>query len=67
MLADLDEAERGASAQITPRGRLRVNANMPFGHHFMLPLAPEFLQRYPDVTLDIGVESMTASAAPWRA
>lgn len=53
VLADLDEAERGASAQNTPRGRLRVNANVPFGHHFMLPLAPEFLERYPDVTLDI--------------
>jgi DNA-binding transcriptional LysR family regulator len=53
VLADLDEAERCAGAHITPRGRLRVNANVPFGHHFLLPLAPEFLKRYPDVTLDI--------------
>lgn len=53
VLADLDEAERCASAHMTPRGRLRVNANVPFGHHFLLPLAPEFLERYPDVTLDI--------------
>lgn len=53
VLADLDEAERCASAHITPRGRLRVSANVPFGHHFLLPLAPEFLKRYPDVTLDI--------------
>jgi len=53
VLADLDEAERYASAQVTPRGRLRVNANVPFAHHFLLPLVPEFLERYPDVTLDI--------------
>lgn len=53
ILADLAEAERCASAQSTPRGRLRVNANVPFGHHFLLPLAPEFLARYPDVALDI--------------
>lgn len=53
VLADLDEAERCASAHTAPRGRLRVNANVPFGHHFLLPLAPEFLERYPDVTLDI--------------
>lgn len=53
VLADLDEAERCASAQAAPRGRLRVNANVPFGHHFLLPLAPEFLERHPDVTLDI--------------
>lgn len=53
LLADLDEAEQGASAQAAPRGRLRVNANVPFGHHFLLPLAPDFLQRHPEVTLDI--------------
>src|SRR5476651_649039 len=53
LLADLDEAERCASAHATPRGRLRVNANVPFGHHFLLPLASEFLDLHPDVTLDI--------------
>lgn len=53
ILADLNEAERCASANATPRGRLRANANVPFGHHFLLPLVPEFLGRYPDVTLDI--------------
>ncbi|QQE91034.1 LysR family transcriptional regulator [Azotobacter chroococcum] len=45
--------ERGASAHSAPRGRLRVNANVPFGHHFLLPLVPGFLERHPDVTLDI--------------
>lgn len=53
ILADLEEAERCASEHTVPRGRLRVNANVPFGHHFLLPLAPEFLERHPDVTLDI--------------
>lgn len=53
ILADLDEAERCASAETTPRGRLRVNANVPFGHHFLLPLVPTFLAEYPEVTLDI--------------
>ncbi|MBB3102016.1 LysR family transcriptional regulator [Azomonas macrocytogenes] len=53
VLADLDEAERNASSHSVPRGRLRVNANVPFGHHFLLPLVPAFLERYPDVMLDI--------------
>lgn len=53
VLADLEEAERCAGENTTPRGRLRVNANVPFGHHFLLPLVPEFLERYPDITLDI--------------
>ena len=53
ILADLEEAERCASEHTAPRGRLRVNANVPFGHRFLLPLVPEFLARHSDVTLDI--------------
>ena len=53
ILADLTEAERCASTDATPRGKLRVNANVPFGHRFLLPLVPAFVARYPDVTLDI--------------
>ncbi|MCL2899649.1 LysR family transcriptional regulator [Brenneria tiliae] len=53
ILNDLNEAERCVSAHSTPRGRLRVNANVTFGNHFLLPLAAEFLARYPDVMLDI--------------
>lgn len=53
VLAALDEAECCAGVQDTPRGRVRINANVPFGHHFLLPLAPVFLARYPGITLDI--------------
>lgn len=53
VLADLEEAERCASAHAEPRGRLRVNANVPFGQHFLLPLLPEFLQRHPQVGIDL--------------
>jgi DNA-binding transcriptional LysR family regulator len=53
VLADLDEAERCASAHADPRGRLRVNANVPFGHHFLLPLLPQFLARHPQVAVDL--------------
>lgn len=53
VLNDLEEAERGASTSDVPRGRLCVNANVPFGEHFLLPLLPQFLARYPGVTLDI--------------
>lgn len=53
ILADIEEAERCAGLHSTARGRLRVSANVPFGHHFLLPLAPEFLACHPDITLDI--------------
>jgi DNA-binding transcriptional LysR family regulator len=55
LLADLDEAERGASTSQVPHGRLRVSANVPFGRHFLLPLLPKFLARHPTVTLDIAL------------
>jgi DNA-binding transcriptional LysR family regulator len=53
VLADLEDAERGAATNEAPRGRLRINVNVPFGEHFLLPLVAEFLARYPDITLDI--------------
>lgn len=53
ILADIAEAEREAAAGAEPRGRLRVNTNVPFGQHYLLPLVPAFLARHPQVTLDI--------------
>jgi DNA-binding transcriptional LysR family regulator len=53
LLADLAEAERGTAANDAPRGRLSVNANVPFGEAVLLPLVPAFLERYPQVSLDI--------------
>lgn len=51
VLAELDETERGPRAM--PRGRLRVDANVPLGRHYLLPLAPAFLDAYPDIALGI--------------
>ena len=53
VLADIAEAERGASANDHPRGHLSVNANVPFGEAALLPLLPAFLARYPEITVDI--------------
>lgn len=53
ILADLEEAEREAASGAAPHGRVRVNANVPFGLHHLLPLVPGFLARHPEVTLDI--------------
>ncbi len=55
ILADLDEAESAVAAQATPRGRLRVNASLPFGNGVLVPLLPEFLDRYPDITIDLSL------------
>lgn len=53
VLADMDEAEREAAAGASPRGHLRVNSNIPFGMRHVMPIIPLFLQKHPEVTLDI--------------
>jgi len=53
LLADLDEAERTASAGEHPVGRIRLNTNASFGTHILAPLIPQFLQLFPEVSLDI--------------
>ncbi|HIJ61306.1 MAG TPA: LysR family transcriptional regulator [Rhodospirillaceae bacterium] len=54
ILSDIEEADGSVSAlQATPRGRLRVNAPMSFAIHHLAPLVPSFLERYPEVDLDM--------------
>jgi DNA-binding transcriptional LysR family regulator len=53
VLADLDEAESAVAASQAPRGRVRINSNVPFGLHHLLPLVPRFSALYPKVILDI--------------
>ena len=53
VLSDMDDAERAASVGASPRGHLRVNSNIPFGMRYLMPLVPRFLEKNPDVTLDV--------------
>lgn len=53
ILDDLQDARAMLSqAREAPRGRLRVSAPI-VGHHFLMPLVPDFLARHPQVELDI--------------
>jgi DNA-binding transcriptional LysR family regulator len=53
VLAEIDEAERSAATSAAPRGRVRINANVPFGLNYLFPLLPSFLALHPEITLDI--------------
>jgi len=55
ILEQIDAAEREIAPGLTPRGRLRVNVNVPFGVHCLLPLVPKFVERYPQITLDVAL------------
>jgi DNA-binding transcriptional LysR family regulator len=37
------------------RGRLRVNVDATFGHHVLAPQIGEFLDRYPELSIEIGL------------
>ena len=53
ILDELDDAQAAlARSREVPRGLLRVSAPV-VGHHFLTPLLPAFLARYPEVELDL--------------
>ncbi|WP_119271888.1 LysR family transcriptional regulator [Taklimakanibacter deserti] len=53
ILEDMATAEREAASGAAPQGRLKVNSNVPFGYHYLLPLLPGFLAEYPQVKVDV--------------
>jgi len=55
ILADLDEANLLVShLQAVPRGRLRVSAPLSFGVGHLSSCLPGFLERYPEIELEMG-------------
>jgi DNA-binding transcriptional LysR family regulator len=58
VLADVELAERSAhELQATPRGRLRITAPMSFGSRRLTPALTEYLQRYPDVSVELSLDN----------
>jgi DNA-binding transcriptional LysR family regulator len=59
-LASASEAEDAVTQlQTKPKGRLRVSALMAFGRLHIAPLIPEFLQRYPDIKIELILDDRT--------
>lgn len=56
ILAEMDEAEAEVvDAGVHPQGLLRMHCGSAFGMHQLAPAVPRFLERYPQVELDITI------------
>jgi DNA-binding transcriptional LysR family regulator len=55
-VGDIDEAMRCAGESVSvPRGTLRVTAGHTFGRRYLGPAVCDFLERYPEVTVDLSL------------
>lgn len=56
ILAAVEAAEADiASIHGRPRGHIRINSGTAFARHRLARLLPQFLERYPDVAIDLSV------------
>lgn len=68
IVADIDAAERAVtSGALEPRGPLRINCNIPFGTHVVIPLLPDFLRRYPGMLVDLSLTDFMVDLVGERA
>lgn len=53
ILSDLNQSETAIADRGSPKGLVRVSASVAHGRLSIVPLIPEFLARYPDITIDV--------------
>jgi DNA-binding transcriptional LysR family regulator len=56
ILADIEDAEAEvARSRRAPRGYLRINTSNAFGIHQLAPALPDFIARFPEITIDLAI------------
>ncbi len=64
ILSQFDEAAEAVGAfQATPRGSLRVHASVAIGMNRIAPALPRFLERYPEISVDLWITQETPNIA----
>lgn len=53
ILADMEEAEQSAGSGERPAGLIRLSLSASYANHILAPLLPDFLDQYPQISLDI--------------
>ena len=68
LLAEVDTVEQTLGrAPTSPRGPLRINAAVPFGVHYLLPILPRFTEAYPQVVVDLSLSDAVVDLIEERA
>jgi len=68
LLAEVDTVEQTlGQAPAGPRGPLRINAAVPFGVHYLLPILPRFTESYPEVIVDLSLSDAVVDLIEERA
>ncbi|MGD9844439.1 MAG: LysR family transcriptional regulator [Variibacter sp.] len=68
IIADIQQAEEAVAAQnVEPRGRLRINSSLPIAIHRIQSLIPEFLARYPRMSVDLSLNDEVVDLVEERA
>ncbi|CAN5282913.1 LysR substrate-binding domain-containing protein [soil metagenome] len=67
ILDEMTAAEHEAAVVATPSDVLRINSSVPFGLHRLLPLLPDFLQRYPGISVDVTLTDVVVDLLGERA
>lgn len=63
ILADIEAAESEVlQAGVSPKGLLRVHCGSAFGMHQLAPAIPAFLERYPEVKLDLTISDLAPAS-----
>ena len=55
ILSDMAAAEEEARAGDAPSGLLRINTSASYAVHKLAPILPGFLDRYPDISVDLAI------------
>ena len=60
IVADIEDAENEVShSRERPRGRVRVAAGVAIGTHQLAPALPRFLERYPEIEVELYIDDRT--------
>lgn len=68
LIEEIEDVEGNLGREMQgPRGKLRINASVPFGTQYLLPILPRFTALYPEVIVDLSLSDAIVDLVEERA